>query len=80
MRAFGHLVYFSPEHIACLPAARPSDALHEAFRTDLCVSVVRAGLLAVLPGIAKSFLKPLFNARDLKCFQILERCQTVLSD
>lgn len=79
MRAFRHLVCFIPEYVACL-LARPSDALHEAFRTDLCVSVLGADLLAMIPGIAKSFLKPLFNAKDLKCFQILERCQTALSD
>ncbi|KAK2108916.1 hypothetical protein P7K49_014081 [Saguinus oedipus] len=46
----------------------------------LSAKAIGAGLLAMIPSIAKSFLKPLFNARDLKCFQILERCQTVLPD
>lgn len=43
---FRHLVCCSPEPVAGL-LARPSDALHEAFWTDLCVSVLGAGLLAL---------------------------------
>lgn len=67
MRALRVMMHCIPEHIAHL-LARPSDALHEAFQTDLCVSVLGAGFwhwylalpnpslsLCLMPEISNAF-------------------------